>query len=182
MAQFWKFPLNAPFQTANAATLASFTTAADIFPAPIGPVLPANSVFAGLGISVMAWGTLSAVSSATFNFGLYWGGAASGVLICNTGTQTPAATPVNVPWRMEVDLIFRATGSGTAGSVESNGICWIGSSVSALSNALPMPNTALAAVGIDTTAAKLLSPSVACSVSSASNLVIGRGLKVYADT
>lgn len=179
MAQFWKFPLNAPFRASAATTLASFTGPSDVWPAPDAPTLPANSMFQGLGLSIKAFGVLSAVSSATFNFGIYWGGAA-GIALVTSGAQTPAATPVNTPWKIDVDLVCRAVGSGTAGSIIGQGLLHLGTSVSAVS-VFPMPNTALAAVGVDTTTAKLLSVGVTCSASSASNTVTGHGLKVYAD-
>jgi len=81
----------------------------------------------------------------------------------------------NVPFRLELTTTIRTTGS--SGTAMSQGVCAFGTSVSATSF-LPVPNTALATVTVDTTAAKALTLGAQWSASSASNTLTCHGFQI----
>lgn len=162
----WESLLNSPQPTSAGTALASSTTLTDISAAP-QYVLPANFLQAGSALRFTAFGVFSTTATPTLLLGIYYGGVA-GTALATTGAITTGSGVTNVPWRLQLDCTVRTT--GTSGTIMSQGFCGFGTSVSAWSW-LPVPNTALATVNIDTTAAKALTVGAQWSASSASNTV-----------
>lgn len=169
----WESLLNSPQPTAAGTALASSTTLTDISVAPQF-VLPANFLQPGSALRLTAFGVFSTTATPTLLLGFYYGGVA-GVALAATGAITTGSGVTNVPWRLELTTTVRTTGS--SGTAMSQGIFGMGTGVGAW-NFLPLPNTALATVSIDTTAAKALTVGAQWSASSASNTVTCHGFYV----
>lgn len=160
------------------AAYASSTTATDVSQAPQF-TLPANFTWSvGTTFTFKAFGVLSTTATPTMNLGIYWGGVA-GIALATTGAITQGSAVTNVPWRIELDTIIRT--NGTAGTAMSSGFAKFGSSVSAFTDEVPMPATALATVSIDTTAAKTLTVGATWGTNSASNTLTLHGFKIWSD-
>jgi hypothetical protein len=144
-------------------------------------VLPANFVYSvGTSFTIKAFGVLSTTGTPTLILGVYYGGTGGTALAVNSAvTQGSAVT--NVPWRLEYDLIFRSNGA-TAAAMGS-GFVKFGASVSAWQTAdeVPIPNTALATVSVDTTAAKEIALGATWSAASSSNTITPHGFKIWSD-
>src|SRR5262245_55298742 len=162
----WNSLLNSPQPTAAGSALASSTTLTDISVSP-AYTLPAKFLQAGSVLRFTAFGVFSTTGTPTLLLGVYYGGVA-GTALATTGAITTGSGVTNVPWRLELTSTVRTTGS--SGTAMSQGFCLFGTSVSA-SSFLPVPNTALATVTVDTTAAKVLSIGAQWSAASASNTV-----------
>ena len=169
----WEALLNSPQPTAAGTALANSTTLTDISVAPQF-TLPANFLQAGSALRFTAFGVFSTTVTPTLLLGVYYGGVA-GVALATTGAITTGSGVTNVPWRLELTTDIRTT--GTSGTAMSQGFCLFGTSVSAASF-LPVPNTALATVTVDTTAAKVLSIGAQWSAASASNTVTLHGFTI----
>src|SRR5262245_34185025 len=172
----WEALLNTPAATAAGTALANSTTLTDISVAP-QYTLPANFLQAGSCLRFTAYGVFSTTATPTLLLGVYYGGVA-GTALATTGAITTGSGVTNVPWRIELETTIRTT--GTSGTAMSQGFCHFGTSVSAV-NLLPMPNTALATVSVDTTAAKVLSIGAQWSAASASNTITLHGFRAYSD-
>lgn len=162
-AQFWEAVLNSPGNGAGAAYNTS-TTITDVSAAP-QLVLPANFMYPGQSFRLTAFGVFSTTATPTLRLGFYYGGVA-GVALADTGAITTGSGVANVPWRLELTSTVRTVGA--TGTIISQGFCDFGTTVAAVTH-LPLPNTALATVTIDTTAAKALTVGATWSASSASN-------------
>lgn len=162
-AQFWESTLNSPGLGAGAA-LASSVTLTDVSPAPQF-VIPANFLYAGQSLRLTACGVLSTTGTPTLLTGFYYGGVA-GVALAASGAVATGSGVTNVPWRMELTCSVRTIGA--TGTIISQGVQYIGTSVSAWGNT-PLPITALATVTIDTTTAKAITVGAQWGTSSASN-------------
>lgn len=169
----WESLLNSPQPTAAGAALANSTTLTDISVAPQF-VLPANFLQAGSALRFTAFGVFSTTVTPTLLLGVYYGGVA-GTALATTGAITTGSGVTNVPWRLELTTTIRTVGS--SGTAISQGYCGFGTSVSAWSW-LPVPNTALATVAVDTTAAKALTVGAQWSAASASNTVTLHGFQI----
>lgn len=170
----WEALLNSPQATAAGTALANSNTLTDISPTP-NYTLPANFLQNGSALKFTAFGVFSTTVTPTLLLGIYYGGVASAVPLATTGAITTGSTVTNVPWRLELTATIRSTGS--TGTAMSQGFCLFGTSVSAASF-LPVPNTALATVTIDTTAAKALTVGAQWSAASASNTVTCHGFYI----
>lgn len=162
-AQFWEAVLNSPGNGAGAAYNTS-TTITDVSAAP-QLVLPANFMYPGQSFRLTAFGVFSTTVTPTLRLGFYYGGVA-GVSLADTGAVTTASGVTNVPWRLELTSTVRTVGA--TGTIISQGFCDFGTAVATATH-LPLPNTALATVTIDTTAAKALTVGATWGTSSASN-------------
>lgn len=169
----WESLLNSPQPTSAGTALASSTTLTDISPTP-NFVLPANFLQAGSALKFTAYGVFSTTATPTLLLGVYYGGVA-GTALATTGAITTGSGVTNVPWRLTLTTTIRTTGS--SGTAMSQGYCGFGTSVSAWSW-LPVPNTALATVSVDTTAAKAITIGAQWSASSASNTVTCHGFQI----
>src|SRR5262245_17406163 len=172
----WTALLNSPQPTTAGTALANSTTLTDISVAP-QYTLPANFLQAGSALRFTAFGVFSTTVTPTLLIGVYYCGVA-GTALATTGAITTGSGVTNVPWRVELDTTIRTT--GTSGTAMSQGLYQMGTSVSA-TNFLPIPNTALATVTVDTTAAKVLSIGAQWSAASASNTITLHGFRVYSD-
>jgi hypothetical protein len=169
----WSSLLNSPGLGAGAA-LANSTTITDISPAPQF-TLPANFLQVGSWLRFKAFGVISTTGTPTMVLSIYYGGVA-GTSLAASGAITQGSGVTNVPWRLELDTVIRTTGS--SGTAMSSGTLKFGSSVSALTDETPIPNTALATVTVDTTAAKVLSVGATWSAASASNTITCHGFTI----
>lgn len=162
----WQALLNSPNPVASGTALASSTTLTDISQSP-PVVLPANMLVPGSVLRFTAFGRFSTTGTPTLLLGVYYGGVAGVALAASTAITTGSGV-ANVPFRIELQTTIRAIGS--AGSAFSQGFLDLGTSVSAVSH-VPLPQTANAAVTIDTTTAKALTVGAQWGTSSASNTI-----------
>lgn len=162
--QTWESLLNGPAQVAAGSAYASSVTLTDVSPLP-HTAIAANSLVPGSVIRLTAFGVLSTTGTPTLLLGFYYGGVA-GVALAATTAVTMGSGVTNVPWRMEWMGVVRSVGA--TGTIMGQGIVWHGSSVSAWTN-IPLPQTALATVSIDTTTAKNITVGAQWGTSSASN-------------
>jgi hypothetical protein len=169
----WESLLNSPQPTSAGTPLANSTTLTDISVAPQF-VLPANFLQGGSAMRFTAFGVFSTTATPTLLLGVYYGGVA-GTALASTGAIATGSAVTNVPWRLELVTTIRTVGS--SGTAISQGTYNMGTSVSAW-NSLPIPNTALATVTVDTTAAKALTIGAQWSAASASNTVTLHGFQI----
>jgi hypothetical protein len=106
--------------------------------------------------------------------GFYYGGVAGTALAATTAITTGSGV-TNVPWRMEWQGIVRSVGA--SGTIMGAGEVHLGTSVSAWTS-YPLPQTAMAAVTIDTTTAKNVTVGAQWGTSSASNTLTVHGLLI----
>jgi len=174
-AQFWESTLNSPSPIADGTAYASSTTLTDVTPGtPI--VLPANFLYAGQSLRISAFGKLSTTATPTMTLGIGYGGT---TIVLGTSGALTCGTVTNLPWRIELWCTVRATGSGTSGSIISVGMAQVPTSGTASVTAL-VPTGAVAAVGLDTTAAKSINVLATWGTNSASNTLTCQGLMVEA--
>lgn len=180
-AQFWESHISGPPPSgANAgAAYNTSTTLTDVSTAP-QITLPANFLnYPGASLRMTAFGTFSNTSTPTLLLGFYYGGVA-GVSLGNTGAFTTVTGASSWSYRAEMTASVRATGSsGTIwaqGIVYLQSIAWSASATDAF--VLFIPNAALAAVTVDTTAAKAITLGAQWGTSSASNTLTNQSLLV----
>ena len=172
----WTSLLNSPQATAAGTALASSTTLTDISVAPQF-TLPANFLQAGSALKFSAHGQFSTTGTPTLLIGVYYGGVAGTALAATVATTTGSGV-TTVPWRLELDTTIRTT--GTSGTAMSNGLWYLGTSVTAATFA-PIPQVAPTTVTVDTTAAKTLTIGAQWGTSSASNTIQLHGFRIYSD-
>ncbi len=166
MAQKWAFPFD-PQYTASGSALASSTTLTDISPTP-NKTVPANFLLPGMKLRLKAAGFFSNTSTPTLLLGFYVGGVA-GTALAATSAITTTTGATAWPFSMAVDLQVRAI--GTSGTVmPMNGWLDLATSLTAFTHR-PIPETALATVTWDTTAAKAVTVGAQWGTSSASNTI-----------
>jgi hypothetical protein len=154
-----------PAYTADGTALANSTTNTDISPSP-PTIVPAMFLdVPGQIVTVRAGGRFSTAVATNLTLGVYWGGAASGVSLGNTGALA-TTTVTNQTWWLEFRFQVRAI--GTAGSVLGLGTAQGVTGATAM-NAIPA--TAPTAATIDTTTAKTLTVAALWSVANAGNTI-----------
>jgi hypothetical protein len=146
--------------------LANSTTLTAISPVP-DYTIPAGLLTVGSSFRITAHGVFSTTTTPTLLFGVYYGGV-GGTAIVVSSAITTASSVTNMPWHLEHVFTVRAT--GTSGSVFGHGWLDIGTTVAAVTH-LPLPQTANAAVTVDTTTAKSLVIGAQWSAASASNTI-----------
>lgn len=143
-------------------TLASFTTAASIFP---DVTLPANYMKDGRKLWIRARGIWAATATPTYTFSVKVGAV---VVVTSAAITVSALT--NQAW--EIDIAIQTRTEGTSGTLLAMGDLNMGGVTG--TQYLPATGTAPAASSaIDLTVANLLAIQVASSASSASNTVKG---------
>lgn len=148
-------------------TLASFTTAADIFPAI---TLDAGYFVSRRLTHIRARGIWAATATPTYTFSVK-----VGAVVAVTSAAITVSAITNQAWEIDVQLQTRADGStGTLlgmGDLNMGGVTGV--------NYLPATGTApTASSALDFSTALALSIQIACSASSASNTVKGIILEV----
>lgn len=164
-SQYWEILLNAPPSAGPGTAYSTSVTLTDVSPAPQYS-LPAGSLQPGSVLRWSAFGVFSTTGTPTLLLGFYYGGVAGALPLATTGAVTTGTTLTNVPFRIQAETVVRT--NGAAGTAMTQGAAWLGTSVSAWST-LPIPNTALATVAIDTTTAKQLTLGAQWGTNSASN-------------
>jgi len=161
--QVWTYPLQPQF-VASGTALASSAALTDVSPTP-NITIPANFLQPGQLIRVKAAGTFSNTGTPTLLLGVYYGGIAGTALAATSAiTTTTGATN----WQWTVEYVGRVRTIGSSGTIMGFGAVDLGTSLTAVTHR-PIPETALATVTIDTTAAKALTLGAQWGTSSASN-------------
>jgi hypothetical protein len=158
-------------------TLSSFTTAATILPAQAIYTLPAN-YFDKIGkmMRMKAWGQISSFTSGTFTFNASMGTLAAPISVWTPGAITTVVSLTNQTWELQVDMVVRSVGSGTAatilgvGRITSSILTGSTSAAQALSWLLPVTAPAVGS-GFDSTITNVVNLFCACSVSNGSNAI-----------
>lgn len=157
-----------PFRTAAGSALASSTTLTVINPTP-NFVIPAGRLELGSIVRMSAWGTFSNTGTPTLLAGFYGNAAApptNPLAASSAVTTTTGAT--NWCWTMAYEGQVRSV--GTAGTIMGRGEFRVPTSLTAWT-IRPIPETALATVTIDTTAALTFTVAAQWGTSSASNTI-----------
>lgn len=177
MGAFLTTPL-LPYRTDPGASFASFTAKQSVDPLPV-PVARAGQLYEGQWVNVRAFGNYSSLTGASLTLGLWIGTAALAISasLAETSVFTTGTTPAAWPW--ELDWAGVVTGQGATGSIVGQGVCRLGTSLTAYS-VVPFPITdALRTVTIDTTIDRAIGVSATYGASSASNIVKTNGLNVW---
>jgi hypothetical protein len=153
------------------------TTLTDVSPASQYTTAP-NSLYVGTVLSLHAFGSFSNTATPTLLLGFYYGGVA-GIALAATSAITTTTGATNWPFEIRWKGIVRST--GTSGTIMGKGEVWIPTSLTA-GAWRPIPETALATVAIDTTAAKTLTLGAQWGTSSASNTLTVQGFIVKNET
>lgn len=161
--QYWEAPVP-PLHSAAGTALANSASLTDVNPTP-NIVFPANFLDLGTRIELTAYGTFSNTGTPTLLLGFYYGGVAGTALAATTAfTTTTGAT--NWPWTLWLKGHVRSLGS--SGTIMVQGEVRFPTSLTAWT-IRPIPETALATVTIDTTAAKSLTVGAQWGTANASN-------------
>jgi hypothetical protein len=161
--QVWTYPL-LPQSIASGAAYASSTTLTDVSPTP-NLTIPANFLQPGMLLRIRAAGTFSNTGTPTLLLGVYYG-AVAGTALAATSAITTTTGATN--WQWTVEYVGRIRTVGSSGTIMGFGSVDLATSLTALTHR-PIPETALAAVTIDTTASKALTLGAQWGTSSASN-------------
>lgn len=151
----------------------TFTAAKDL---PVGenatnfPIIQGGTLQPGSHITIEAWGVASNTGTPTLILGVYWGLVAGTALAVSTAKTTTTAMS-NWEWHLWYTGRISATGTATTGgSIIGSGYWNLPTSLTAWTQ-IRLPETAPAAVAIDTTVSKQISIGATWSASSASNTI-----------
>lgn len=156
----------------------TFTAARDI---PIGDAttkfhqIYGGQLQGGAMIRVKGWGVMSNTGTPTIILGLYWGGVAGTALTISTAKTTTTAMS---NWQFSFDWLGRVVAGGTTGSIIGYGKWFLPTSLTA-ETTFKWPETAPAAVTVDTTINKMLTLGATWSASSASNTLTLHDMQVW---
>jgi len=158
-----------PIQQSIGAAFATFTTRQDISPQPLA-VARAGSLQIGTRLAIHAAGEYSSLTGASLTLGIYFGTAAGAITQqWETSIFTTGTTPAAWPWEMDITLLVTAL--GTAGSIQGQGTCRLGTSLTAIS-VVPFPFVAAnRVVAIDTTIDRAFGVCATWGASSGSNTI-----------
>lgn len=176
MQVLWTAPTQQLFDGVSIAQN-TFTAAKDI---PVGdsasvfPTFTAQQLQQGTSIRLDAWGVMSNTGTPTLILGVYYGLVAGTALAVSTAKTTTTAM-TNWQWRLHYE--GRIQSHGTAGSIIGLGWWRLPTSLTAWTE-FNLPETAPAAVTIDTTLNKSISIGATWSASSASNTITCHGMEV----
>jgi len=160
-------------------TLSNFTSAATILPAQAIYTLPAN-YFDKIGkmLRMKATGQMSSYTSGTFTLNASMGTLASPISVWTPGAITTIVSLTNIAWELEVDLIVRSIGAGTAATILGQGKLTsgilTGSTGGGVTGAMAwlLPSSAPAVgTGFDSTITNVVNLFCACSVGNAANAI-----------
>jgi hypothetical protein len=169
--QSWRETIYATIADGTAVTAAAKTLLVPDF------TLPANFLYPGRVLKYTLYGRMSTVitTPGTWTHTLNWGGSGGTVLASTTALgPDPTAASTNIGWTCEYLMVCRST--GTAGTAFTMGKQWhndIDDGAAAVANLTAALNTqvfpdAPAAVSIDTTTAKAITPAITPSVATGS--------------
>lgn len=164
----------APHMIADLATVTLSTTDKALYPAANFPTLGANYWWVGKKVRIRLFGKITTVvTPGNGTWDLYWGtGAdANGTILCSSAALTLIANQTNLSWFAEFQVHCRAIGSGSAGSLFAWGEGYFNTAVVAAGDFVA-PASAAAAVGVDTTAANILSVQFKRSGSTAETMTV----------
>lgn len=166
-----------PLQVGTAVAKNTFTTLAALNP-PGETISSAYQIPGGSTglqpgqyITVDAWGVASNTGTPTLILGLYYGAPGAVDLAVSTAKTTTTAM---AGWEWTLSYTGRIVSVGTSGSIYGHGQWTLPTSLTAWST-FRLPETAPAAVTIDTTVNKFIGISAAWSASSASNTITVNG-------
>ena len=172
--QLWTGPAG-PLQPGTSVAQTTFTAARGL---PVGqagdsvPMINPSQIQPGSHIQVEAWGVASNTGTPTLILGLYWGGVVSaavgGVAIAVSTAKT--TTTAMSAWEWHLWYTGRIVSCGTTGSIIGSGYWNLPTSLTAWTQ-IRFPETAPAAVTIDTSIPKSLVVGATWSASSASNSI-----------
>lgn len=136
-------------------------------------ICPAGKLQVGSYLELDASGTYQVnATTPTLLLGFYWGLVAGALpLIASTARAVTNSATVNWPWTIHYEGEVMAT--GTSGSIEGHGWYEVGTSLTAVTK-IQLPETAAAAVTIDTTINKFISVGAQWGTSAAGNIVFCR--------
>jgi hypothetical protein len=163
-----------PFHTVAGAAIGTFTAFQDILQNPAGtnierPMLYGRQVRVGQKIELEAWGEFSTTATPTLQLG-FWYGTAATVLLASAATTTGSGAAA-WPWHLKAHLMVTSI-VGTAGTAQVQGICDLGTSITAMSGtAMPITAAARVVSSLDFSVNKELGVGAAWGTSSASNTV-----------
>lgn len=168
--------LRSPFTVVDIGAVTLAATDKALYPAANFPLLGSNYWWVGKKIKIRLFGRMTTgATPGNGTFDVYWGSGvdATGTIIASSGTLALSVNQTNVSWWVEIYIHCRAIGSGSTGSLFVTGIAHFNVGVLA-STLQPMmiPATAPAAVGVDTTAANIVSVQFKRSGSTAETMQV----------
>ncbi len=177
----WTGPAG-PLMPGTSVAQSNFTAAQGL---PVGagntsaPMIYGNTLQPGSIVDIEAWGVASNTGTPTLILGAYWGGAVGaavgGVALVVSTAKTTTTAMSN--WEWHAWFMFRVLAVGTSGSVMGSGYWRLPTSLTAWTE-VRWPETAPAAVTIDTTINKNLVIGATWSAASASNSITCHLMKV----
>jgi hypothetical protein len=174
-AQGWQETL--VVATGDGPSINTFSAATTLLPTQAIYTLPAN-YFDKIGkmLRMKATGRISSFTSGTFTFNASLGTLASPISIWTPGAITTVISLTNQTWELEVDLVCRSLGSGTAATILGVGRITspilTGGTTGAQAMSWLLPSTAPAVgSGFDSTITNVVNLFIACSVSNAANAI-----------
>lgn len=177
MAQnLWTAPTQQLFDGVSIAQN-TFTAAQNI---PVGdsatvfPTTYGQQLQQGTTVRIDAWGVMSNTATPTIILGLYYGLVAGVALAVSTAKTTTTAM---TNWEWHLWYVGRIQAHGTAGTIIGSGYWRLPTSLTAWTE-FRLPETAPAAVTIDTTVNKSWSIGATWSASSVSNSITCHGMDV----
>jgi hypothetical protein len=176
----WTAPAG-PLQAGTAVAKNTFTTLAAINP-PGETISSAYQIYGGTlqpgtQITLEAWGVASNTGTPTIKLGVYYGAAGAVDLALSTAKTTTTAM---TNWEWHLWYIGRVTAVGTSGSIIGSGYWRLPTSLTAWTE-YRLPETAPAAVTIDTTINKFIGVEAEWSASSSSNTITQHGCIIRID-
>jgi hypothetical protein len=139
-------------------------------------IIPVNYLKPGTLIRVHAWGTYSSLTGATLSIGTYVG-ATAGTALAVSAAQTAGTTPALWPWHLWTSTIVQSAVVPSAVVTHTAGVLDFGTSLTAFTR-VPVPGVAMTTVNLDNTALIELGVAATYGASSASNIIVLRGLEI----
>lgn len=164
----------APHMVADLSAVTLATTDKALYPAANFPILGSNYFWVGKKIKIRLFGKITTgTTPGNGTWDVYWGtGAdANGTILASSAALTLLASQTNLSWFAEFTIHCRALGSGSAGSLFAWGQGYFNTAVVAAGDWIA-PTSAAAAVGVDTTAANIISVQFKRSGSTAETMTV----------
>lgn len=168
-SNLWSAPAG-PLLPGTSIAQNTFTAAKDL---PVGesatafPIIYGGQLQPGSRVDIEAWGVASNTATPTLILGIYYGLVAGVALAVSTAKTTTTAM---TNWEWHLYYTGRVVTVGTTGSIMGSGYWNLPTSLTAWTQ-IRLPETAPAAVTIDTTINKQISVGATWSASSASNTI-----------
>jgi hypothetical protein len=164
--------------TVDGPTLVTSATATSLLPSSAKFVLPANSLYVGRRLRVVAWGRLSNIVTTPGTLALDVRFNSTPIVVFSGGAMQMSTTAhTTLPLRIIIDLTVRAIGSGTAANLMGQGVATgLPLSLTAVADSandvasLMIPNTTPAVgTGFDSTVPNVVDLFGTFSISNAGN-------------